>query len=156
MLPALAVFRTLRRSSAQRDAMSEAARATLSEIDQELLAAILNVHKSIEAERNALAHGHLGTYSLMPDAILWLNTADYIAFKTVIVLMGDRSYDEAKREKLNSCLSYYNAADLQSIAEDIDAMGWIWSEFIDYLQANNLRRALCTIQPTMRSTACRP
>jgi uncharacterized membrane protein len=56
---ALAVFQTLRRSSAQRDAISEAAKATLSETDQELLTAILNVHKSVETERNALAHGHL-------------------------------------------------------------------------------------------------
>ena len=63
----LAVFQTLRRSIAQRDAISEAARVALNETDQELIFAVLNVHKSIESERNALAHGHLGVYSLMED-----------------------------------------------------------------------------------------
>jgi hypothetical protein len=70
----------------------------------------------------------------MPDGILWLKTADYIAFKAVLVLVGDRNYDEAKREKLNSCLWYYKATDLKAIATDIDTMGWIWSEMITYLQ----------------------
>lgn len=137
---ALAVFQTLRRSSAQRDAISEAAKASLNEIDQRLLTSILNVHKAVEAERNALAHGHLGTYSDMPDGILWMTTADYIAFKANLVLRGDRINDDAKREKLNSCLSYYKAPDLEAIHRDIDTMGWIWSETITYLQELNPKR----------------
>src|SRR6202035_1763815 len=43
---ALAVFQSLRRSSAQRDTIAEAARVTLNDTDQELLSAALNVHKS--------------------------------------------------------------------------------------------------------------
>jgi hypothetical protein len=132
---AMAVFQTLRRSSAQRDAISEAAKASLHPTDQELISAVLNVHKSVEAERNALAHGHMGTYSLMPDAILWMTTADYIAVKANLVLAGDTVHTEEKRDQFNSCLSYYKAPDLQAVADDINMMGWIWSEIIDYLSA---------------------
>ena len=132
---ALAVFQTLRRSLAQRDAISEAAKASpLNEADQKLLTAILAVHKAIEAERNALAHGHLGIYTQMEDGIVWMTTADYIAFKSLIVLVGDRNFDEAKRNMLFSSLSYYRQPDLETILEDIDDLGWIWSDLIRYLQ----------------------
>jgi hypothetical protein len=47
---ALAVFQALRRSSAQRDAISEAARVSLSAGDNELVTAVINVHKGIEAD----------------------------------------------------------------------------------------------------------
>ena len=130
---AMAVFNILRRSSAQRDAISEAGRV-LDSVDRELLSAVLNVHKSVEAERNALAHGQMGTYSLMPDTLLWMTSADYIEFKALLVLKGDTTHSEEKRDKINSMLSYYEAKDLEQIAEDIDMMGWLWSELRTYLQ----------------------
>jgi hypothetical protein len=141
---ALAVFQTLRRSIAQRDAISEAAKASLNETDCELVFAALNVHKSVEAERNALAHGHLGIYTVLPDMLLWMTTADYITFKSILVLKGDRIYDEEKREKLNSRLWFYRANDFQQIADDINMLGWIWSDLISYLQTPpiELRAAL--------------
>jgi hypothetical protein len=131
---AMAVFQTLRRSSAQREAIFEAGRV-LDPTDRDLLSAVLNVHKSVEAERNALAHGHMGTYSFMPDTVLWMTSADYIEFKAMLVLKGETAHDESKRTKLNSVLSYYEAKDLEKIAEEIDMIGWIWSELRDYLQA---------------------
>ena len=96
--------------------------------------AIINVHKSIEKERNALAHGHLGVYSELKDGIVWLSTTDYVAFKALLVLIGDRTYDEPKRQKLNSALSYYTKADLERILADIDELGRMWSDAIGYLQ----------------------
>jgi hypothetical protein len=141
---AMAVFQTLRRSSMQRDAMLEAARATLSETDNELIVAILDVHKSIEKERNALTHGHLGVYSELEDGILWLSSTNYVAFKATLILVGDRTYDETKRNKLNSALWYYTKTDLERILADIDELGWIWSEAISYLQqrAPETRKAM--------------
>jgi hypothetical protein len=131
---AMAVFQTLRRSSMQRDAMLEAAKVSLSETDNELIIAILNVHQSIEKERNALTHGHLGVYSKLEDGIVWLSSTDYIAFKAELILIGDRSYDEAKRNKVNLALRYYTKADLERVLNDIDDLGWIWSDAIRYLQ----------------------
>jgi hypothetical protein len=66
----LAVFHSLRRSSAQREAISEAARVSIGETERELLSAIMNVHKSIEGERNALTHGHFGIYTNLADGIV--------------------------------------------------------------------------------------
>jgi hypothetical protein len=145
---AMAVFQTLRRSSGQREAIFEAGRA-LHPTDRDLLSAVLNVHKSVEAERNALAHGHLGTYSLMPDTILWMTAGDYVEFKATLVLKGYTVHDEVKRTKLNSSLSYYEAKDLEKISEEIDMVGWLWSELRGYLQAirpaarDELYRRLC-------------
>jgi hypothetical protein len=131
---AMGVFQTLRRSSMQREAMLAAAKAALPETDRGLIEAILNVHQSIEKERNALAHGHFGVYSELADGILWLSSSDYVMFKAVLVLVGDSTYDDAKRDKLNSALSYYRKSDLERILTDIDSLGWIWSDAIRYLQ----------------------
>jgi hypothetical protein len=131
---AMATFQVIRRSGLQRDAITGAGR-TLEPTDCELLSAVLNVHKSVEAERNALAHGHFGTYTLMPDTILWMTAADYVEFKALLVLKGDTIHDESKRTKLNSALSHYEAKDLEKILDEIDMVGWIWSELRDHLQA---------------------
>jgi hypothetical protein len=133
----LAVFQLLRQSRTQREAISEAARMTCTAADIDLINAILNVHKSTEAERNALTHGHLGVYSLLEDGILWLSAADYIAFKAELVLAGDRAYDDAKRDKLNSALFYYKKVDLDRIVTAVDDLGWVWSDAISYLQEKN-------------------
>jgi hypothetical protein len=66
---AMAVFQSLRRSSSQREAIAEAGKIRLPPSDQDLLNAVLNVHKSIEAERNALAYGHFGMYSELKDSL---------------------------------------------------------------------------------------
>jgi hypothetical protein len=70
----------------------------------------------------------------MPDGILWMATNDYVAFKANIILVGDNLHTEGKRDRLNSCLYYYKAPDLQAIIEDINMIGWIWSEMIAYLR----------------------
>jgi hypothetical protein len=96
---ALAVFHTLRRSSAQREAISEAARVVLGEEDRELLAAILAVHKATEDDRNDLTHGHFGTYSYLASGIIWMATKDYVDFKTRVHLINqtfDRKFTEEK------------------------------------------------------------
>jgi hypothetical protein len=132
---AMAVFQKVRQSNRQRETILEAAKAVLTEAAyQELLTAILNVHRSVEKERNDLAHGHWGIYDKMPDGILWMETANYINFKADIVLKKDRHFDDDKGNKFRACLWYYKASDLQAILGDIDDMGWIWSEFIRCLQ----------------------
>jgi hypothetical protein len=76
--PALAVFQSLRRSSAQRDAISGAAAVALTDdVGRKLLTAILNVHKAVEAELNAFAHGHFGCCNTFSDGLLWMSSGDY-------------------------------------------------------------------------------
>ena len=77
---AIAVYLILRRGSARSDAIMAAAKATLDKRDQELISAVLTVHKSVEAERNSLAHGCWGTCNKIPDSVLWVDVADNANF----------------------------------------------------------------------------
>jgi hypothetical protein len=77
---AIAVYLILRRGAARSDAITAAAKATLDKKDQELISAVLTVHKSVEAERNSLAHGCWGTCNKIPDAVLWVDLADNANF----------------------------------------------------------------------------
>jgi hypothetical protein len=130
---AIAVFSQLRRSSAQRDAIMEAARIVLNAIDLELLTAFLNVHKAIETERNSLAHGHFGTSSLIKDGLLWMNNSDYVFVKSNMALTP------GKKPPLNEILSkiyVYRIGDLTKIYEDICWMISGWYDFLEYLSGN--------------------
>lgn len=145
----LAVFHSLRRSSAQRDAISEAARFTLSDSDQELLSAILNAHKRVEAERNALTHGHFGTYSLLLDGILWMDTKTYVDVRARVEL-AHQVASQHFLEKLYAKTYIYKANDLSTIFDDIKDIADIWDKFIQYLRVKQtlplsvgLRRQLC-------------
>lgn len=138
---ALAVFQSLRRSSAQRDAISEAARVTLVETqDRQLLAAILAVYKSVEDERNALTHGHFGTYSLLEDGIIWMPTKAYVDFVARMQL-ANQVFTDAIKEKLYSEIYYYKADDLIKIMIDIQDMADIWFSFRLYLRSHPPQRA---------------
>jgi hypothetical protein len=128
----MAVFQHLRRSSAQREAIMEAADIVLNDKDKELLTAFLNVHKSIETERNALCHGHFGISDRIPDGILWMSTSDYVPTKSHFSLTPDAAKPPLSR--ILSKIYVYRAADLMQIFEDIEWMGNYWFHFLEYLR----------------------
>lgn len=130
----LAVFQILRRSAAQRDAISEAARASLHTTDQELVSALLNAHKSIEAERNALAHGHFGVSSTVPDGFIWMNTADYIDFRVLLDTKGADPYDHETKRQILGRVWVYREPDLVTIFNDVIWLSEIWTNAIAYLR----------------------
>jgi len=137
---ALAVFQSLRRSSAQRDAISEAAKVTINSTDQELLAAALNVHKSIEAERNAISHGHFGTYSKLPNALLWMTTNDYVELKATLSLVR-ATFTPELAKKSYARMYVYKADDFEQIYKNIQYIGWVWTDLTNYLRADHFARA---------------
>ena len=134
---AMAVFQSMRRSQSQREAISEAARYALESQDQELLNAILNVHKSIEAERNALAHGHFGTSTKLPDDLIWQTTNDYLTFRAYTALRRSSWNDEIHQQLLES-IWVYRLNDLKTILEDIRQLAHTWFDFLEYVQAHKL------------------
>jgi hypothetical protein len=145
----LAVFQSLRRSSAQRDALKEAGRTTLSDADQELLNAILNAHKAIESERNALTHGHFGIYSLLLDGVVWMDTKSFIDTK-VRGELGHQVMNEEFLIKMYSNVYVYKSPDVQTVFEDIKDIADIWNNFTHYLRVHSslpvaagLYRQLC-------------
>jgi hypothetical protein len=132
---AVAVFQALRQSRAQRDLISEAAKASLSEADQELLSAILNLHKSVETERNSLTHGHFGTSTKIPDGIIWMAAADYVTIRANITLDPTPTWNDAKHLKLLSAISVYRTADLTTIFEDMIEVANSWYNLVIYLRS---------------------
>jgi hypothetical protein len=131
---ALAVFQALRQSRTQRDLILEAAKVVLNETDQELLSATLSAHKGIEAERNALTHGHFGTSSKVVDGLLWMNTSDYVAIRSSMVLVPIPTWDDEKHLKLLSTISVYKADDLKTIFADMKEIANIWNNLVAYLR----------------------
>jgi len=131
---ALAVFQALRQSRTQRDLISEAGKVALNETDQKLLSAALNVHKGIEAERNALTHGHFGISSKVTDGVLWMNTNDYVAIRASMTLIPVPTWDDEKHLKLLSTIFIYKADDLKATFADMKEMAHIWNNFVAYLR----------------------
>jgi hypothetical protein len=105
---AIAVFQQIRRFSNQRDIFQEAARASLNAQDQELIGAILNVHKSAESERAPLAHGHFGVANNIPDGLIWMNTSDYVAIRVIRTLKGELQLDDSRLKEIASKLWVYS------------------------------------------------
>ena len=136
----LAVFHSLRRSSAQRDAISEAARVTLGDDDQKLLTAIMAVHKATETHRNDLTHGHFGIYTNLIDGIVWMGTKAYVDFKARMELANQTMTSEI-RDALYSGMSFYKKPDLDRILKDIKDIADIWHAFTRYLRSRPPQRA---------------
>jgi hypothetical protein len=146
---AIAVFQVLRRATGQREALIAAIehQYDLKLHERELLFAIVDVHKSIEAARNALAHGHFGISEAYPDIMLWTTAENYISYKTHFHLAGHLLDAESKKEHLEK-IFFYSEADLKSVFESIDYAGKMWVEAINWIrtfgpQREKLYHQLC-------------
>ncbi|RWP49511.1 hypothetical protein [Mesorhizobium sp.] len=122
---ASAVFGSLRSGRAQHDALSAAAGAVLDERDLELFAAHMARRSSLEKERNDLAHGCYGVSVAIPDHIVWVAQADYLAM----------SAGGADPEKFLKQLFVYELGTLERIAQEIEVFysqlgffrGYLWA-----------------------------
>jgi hypothetical protein len=65
-----------------------------------LVTALLDVHKSIESERNAICHGFFGVNETFPDILLWITTDTYIDFKSRFSIANMVFTDNHKDELL--------------------------------------------------------
>lgn len=138
---ALAVFQTLRRATAQREAVGVAAKAAdLAPKDLELITAMLDVHRSTEAERTALAHGHFGIYDRLLDGILWMTAQDYIRIKAQIPNPANTIVDPKLREDLVSRIFVYKKDDLLRTYDNIVFCTDMWDGSVKYLRAHDPQR----------------
>jgi hypothetical protein len=76
----IAVYLSLRRNTSRDDAILKAAQFSLDASGIEMLEAILLHSRSLEAERNALSHGHWGMCDQIADGILWASAEDIVLF----------------------------------------------------------------------------
>jgi hypothetical protein len=117
---ALEVFLSLRKSSSQREALAAAARHTLK--DDKLLAfeALMVIYRSLEAQRNDLAHGCFGYSADDADLLFWIELKHHVHF------MADAISKEAKgiqepdsHAKLKENLFVYRMTDLTALLDQI-------------------------------------
>jgi hypothetical protein len=124
----LAVFETIRRSSAQYEAIKTAADVAITDpLDRELLETIVTLHRSAEKERNALVHGHFGTYSTLEDGLVWMDTRTYIDARTRIAVLQSMPHDRVDEMYANTFI--YKANDLQTVFDCIEDIGDLWHNF---------------------------
>ena len=134
---ALAVYQTLRRATAQYKSISAAASVVITDPkNRELLEAILSVHEAVEKERNALTHGHFGTYSHLLDGVIWMNARTYVDMRTHLELINPQPGAKFI-EKMYSNVFIYRAADLKKIFKNIQDVVNFWYNFSRYLRASD-------------------
>jgi hypothetical protein len=153
----MAVFEATRRSASQRDAISEAGIFALDRENRDILSAVLNIVKSIESERNALGHGCFGHSDLLPDAMIWQGTVDYLSHRRSVSLREETEWNKDRHEAIIATLFVYTRSDLETILSEIDKLGHFLHLFLNYLKSishgdvelsSRLRRQLCD-QPHM-------
>jgi hypothetical protein len=76
--PAVSMFLALNSASAQRDAITAAAKSVLDDTRLELLLAVFMLAKPWAKRRNDFAHGIWGIASGLPDHLLWANPSDQL------------------------------------------------------------------------------
>jgi hypothetical protein len=133
----VSVFNILRRSSGQREAIYEAAKAKLKANELELLAAILSVHKSLESDRNILAHGIIGVSPAVPDGILYLETNTQVFLRLKFHLKEGFEFNDDEYQDLYNNTWVYRLSDLTTVLTAINWMWEIWFFFLTYIRGQD-------------------
>lgn len=160
--PAIAVFLTLRGGAAQRDALKAAAESVLNEKELDLFEAIMIIQKSVEVQRNDLAHGIFGMSDDISDAVLWIESKEIARF-TVEMLGKEPHFTGTEHAELTKKIYVYKMQDLKELAKDIYQVWKLLFEFIGYLRRpfqpsipktqDEIYRQLCSeprVQDTLR------
>lgn len=126
---ALSVFLTLRRSSNQREALDAAATPKLLGETRLIFDALMAAYRSLELQRNALAHGVFGLAGNDEDALLWMELKDYVHFQADVVprlIKGENLPDP--HANLKTKLFVYRLADLEALYLEMEQF-WelIWA-----------------------------
>jgi hypothetical protein len=132
---ALEVFLSLRRSSSQRDALHAAAKHKLKDDNLLIFRALMGVYASLEAERNALAHGCFGISDDDPTVLYWLDIKDHVHFQVEVLSnesKGNILPDRHVRLKAN--MFVYRIADLEMLYAQMKEFWWAMFYFNGYLR----------------------
>lgn len=129
------VFLSLRRASSQRDALAAAALHTLQGDELAACNAILAVYKSLERQRNDLAHGCYGTCPEDPDILFWIDVKEHVHFQTeTLALEHQGIIHEDRHKRLKANLFVYRMKDLHDLYEKMEQFWWATFYFNGYLR----------------------
>lgn len=132
---ALEVFLSLRRFSNQRDALSAAAKHRLQGEELHVFEAILGVYKSLEDERNKLAHGCFGISDDDPDVLFWIEVKNHVHFQTDVLSVEARGVvSEDRHSRLKQNLYVYRRADLDALYSQMEEFWWTAFHLNGYLR----------------------
>jgi len=116
------VFLNLRRASKQREALNLAAKYALSGEDKLVFDALMIIYKSLEAQRNDLAHGCFGETNAIPDGFLWIDSKNYVHFRAEILGQEKtKMFPPDRHGRLKKHLFVYKFTDLETLYEEMDA-----------------------------------
>jgi hypothetical protein len=122
---ALEVFLSLRRSTNQREAVEIAAKYALSGDDLLTLEAMLVVYRSLESQRNDIAHGCFGVSSDDPDILYWIPVKHHVHFQAEALSKEARGkFARDRHARLKQNLFVYRKADLESLYEEMEQFWW--------------------------------
>ena len=118
---AMEVFLTLRRSSNQIEALKAASKYCLNEEEMKYFMVLMRLYKSLEAQRNSLAHGCFGTAANDEDVLLWIEVKHHVQFQSEALANeknGIHLSDPHERMKEN--LFVYRIGDLNALEDEMD------------------------------------
>jgi hypothetical protein len=115
----IAVYSTLRRSSPKHDAIAKAAEHTFDPIGRQFIEALLRHVKSVESERNDLAHGWWGICPGIEDGLAWLPqehmTLTHVEFNKDLLGKAKIGNRAKQLEKMVENVAIYRLEDIQEI-----------------------------------------
>ena len=118
---AFEVFPLLRRANNQERALKAAAKYTLSGQELTAFKAVMNVHKSLETERDYLAHGCFGVCPDDPSLLFCIAVKHHVHFQTETLSKVSKGEFAAERHaRLKKNLYVYRPTDLQRLYEDME------------------------------------
>jgi hypothetical protein len=140
---AVQVFLSLRRASNQVEAMQTAAQFSLRDPELTALEAMLVVYKSLETQRNDLAHGCYGICLDDPSLLFWIDVKHHVHFQTEALLLEKKGkIPENRHARLTQNLFVYRMSDFQELFRQMEEFWWATHYFSGYLrEPSNPRRA---------------
>lgn len=131
--PAIALFLTIQNSRIQAAVLDAVARMVLTNGDEyELFGALMSYAKSMEKERNALAHGCFGGADQIADGIAWIDAIALTTFQVDAGIAGIPRADETQSTLLSKSF-VYELGDLETIARDMEDLATQIGFFRGYL-----------------------
>lgn len=131
----LELFLLLRRTSNQIEALTTMSKHALSDKDQKLFDILIKKYKSLESERNSLAHGCFGVASNDPDALLWISIKDHVHFQTdILSKMATGASIDDPHQRLRENMYVYKTTDLQSLYSEMQNFWRVIKDYNSYLR----------------------
>jgi len=120
---AVDMFLAIKSSQTQREVLNTVAKGILTDADSEILEALLAVYRSLERQRNKLAHGIYGFSNELPDAILWADIHDFASFLVrVYAAEYAGSPLEDPHAPLRESMYVYSLRDLAKLVADMEEL----------------------------------